>query len=204
MIIAIDDSGGPGLKPGRGVSSYFSIAAVYFKNDEDADKTKAKIDLLKKRLGWKQKREFKFRKTNREFKTLFFNAIKHQNFEISVVLLEKDKMNRKDYYKNPSKLYNAAILRAIQGLGIELADSHIYIDGEAGNDYRKKAKTFFRQNLPKGAIKELSYIDSVDNSLIQLADMVVGAVRYTLEDKPDSDEYFHMIKKHITTLTRTI
>lgn len=204
MLITVDDSGGPGLKPGKGVTSYFAIAAIYFATDADAEKAKRKIKKLKDELRWKEKREFKFRKANAEVKTAFFKAVRNQNFTVSVVLLEKDKLDKKLFEKHPSKLYNAAILRAIQGLGVNLEQAHIYIDGEGGNNYRKKAKTFFRQNLPAGAMKELTYVDSVKDPLIQLADMVVGAIRYTLGEKKDADDYFHMIKKHIITLTKTL
>lgn len=204
MLITVDDSGGPGLKPGKGVTSYFAIAAIYFATDADAEKAKRKIQKLKDELRWKEKREFKFRKANAEVKTAFFKAVRNQNFTVSVVLLEKDKLDKKLFEKHPSKLYNAAILRAIQGLGVDLEQAHIYIDGEGGNNYRKKAKTFFRQNLPAGAMKELTYVDSVKDPLIQLADMVVGAIRYTLGEKKDADDYFHMIKKHIITLTKTL
>lgn len=204
MLITIDDSGGPGLKPGKGVTSYFAIAAIYFSTDSDAEKTKRKIQKLKSDLHWLNRREFKFRKDRPETKRLFFEAVKRERFSASVVLLNKSELDERKYAKDSSKLYNTAILRAIQGLGVELDQAHIYIDGENGNDYRKRAKTFFRKNLPSGAIKELSYVDSVDDPLIQLADMVVGAVRYTLEDKKDADDYFHMIKKHIVTFTRAL
>ncbi len=204
MIIVVDDSGGPGIGAGRSVSSYFAIAAVHFKDDADAEKVAERIDLLKRELGWKERREFKFRKTNTEIRTKFFEAIKRQKFEVSAVLLEKDKLDLKQFHKNASKLYNMAILRAIQGLGVDLENANVYIDGEAGNDYRRKAKTFFRQNLPAGAIKELVYEDSVGDPLIQLADMIVGAIRYTLSNKKDADDYYLAIKRHVVTITKTL
>ena len=204
MIISVDDSGSPGLKPGRGVTSYFAIAAICFNNNTDAERAKLKIQSLKTRLSWKNNREFKFRKANAEIKTKFFEAIKNQKFTISVVLLEKSQLNQKEFYKSPSKLYNTTILKALQGLGVDLINAYIYIDGESGSNYRKRVKTFFRKNLPPGAIKELTYEDSVNNPLIQLADMVVGAIRYILSNKKDADIYYGLIRHHITTFTKTI
>lgn len=204
MIIAIDDSGGPGLKPGKGVSSYFAIAAIYFRYDEDAERVRDRIKQLKVKLGWKGKREFKFRKDRPEIKKKFLATVKNEKFVISAVLLEKSKIHKREYYKNSGKLYNTTMLEAIHGLNIQLDKAHIYIDGESGTDYRKKVKTFFRQSLPKGAVRELSYENSVDDPLIQLADMVVGAIRYTLEDKKDANDYIKIIKKHIVSLKSSI
>ena len=46
MIIAIDDSGDPGLKMDKGSSSYFVIVAVVFLTDYDAESTALKIEKI--------------------------------------------------------------------------------------------------------------------------------------------------------------
>ena len=45
-----------------------------------------------------------------------------------------------------SKFYSTIVLCIISANG-QFSRAHIYIDGEGGNDYRRKVKTFFRQNL---------------------------------------------------------
>ena len=61
-------------------------------------------------------------------------------------------------------------------------------------------KTFFRQNLPKNAIKQIRYRDSKNDVLIQLADMIAGSInRFLTGDK----EYLSIIKRHINFLTKT-
>lgn len=197
MIIAIDDAGDPGLKLGKGSSDYFIIAAVYFKDNLDAEETSLKIKRLRRNLRWKPQHEFKFRKTSPEIRIKFLKTIKECNFKISLVILDKHSViGIKEYYNDASKLYNATILKALKPFSSTLNSTHIYIDGENGNSYRRNIKAFFRQNLSKKAIKELTYRNSIDDNLIQLADMIAGAARRSVERDKDQS-YLKIIKKKI-------
>ena len=200
MIISVDDSGDPGLKLGKGSSRYFAIAAVCFADETSAELMRKKIDILKTKLGWAKAREFKFRKDRPETKRLFFSAIKGQSFQLSIVILDKEKLPKREY-DNPSKLYNAAILKAIKNISNQPKDLYIHIDGEGGKSYRHRVKTYFRQNLPEYTLRELNYRDSKDDTLVQLADMVAGAARHSVGDKADAGVYLSMIKKHIDSIS---
>lgn len=204
MIIAIDDSGDPGLKLGKGSSDYFVIAANLFEDDLDAEEVALKIKRLRQRLGWKLNHEFKFRKTSPEIRKLFLNEVKSGNFETSIVIIDKkDYENEKSFKNDASRLYNTVILKSIKGFSVKLKNTHILIDGESGSSYRRKAKTFFRKNLPKGAMRELSYRDSVDDNLVQLADMIVGAARRSVDRDKDLS-YIKIVKKHIISTATSI
>jgi len=149
-------------------------------------------------------REFKFRKDRPETKQLFFSTVRSLNFRVSIVILEKSKISDRDYLKNPSKLYNATILKAVKSLSCELDDLYVHIDGEAGKGYRHRVKTYFRQNLPKSILNDVDYRDSKDDVLVQLADMVAGAARHSVSDKPDAGLYLNLIKKHIDSISTYI
>ena len=71
MIIAVDDSGDPGFKLGKGSSEYFVIAAIFFDDDLDAEEAALKIKRLRKSLHWNPLHEFKFRKSSAEIKRQF-------------------------------------------------------------------------------------------------------------------------------------
>lgn len=102
--------------------------------------------------------------------------------------------------RDASSLYNTVILRAISQVLDESTNARVLIDGEGGSSYKRYVKTFFRQNLPKNAIKQIRYRDSKNDVLIQLADMVAGSVNRSLTgDK----EYLSIIKRHINFLTKT-
>jgi len=47
MLITVDDSGDPGVKPGAGSSKHFVIAAVCFETEADAERMRKRINKLK-------------------------------------------------------------------------------------------------------------------------------------------------------------
>ena len=152
MIIAVDDSGDPGFKLGKGSSEYFVIAAIFFDDDLDAEEAALNIKRLRKSLHWNPSHEFKFRKSSAEIKRLFFEVIAPLNFRAAISIVDKRHFADKTLQRETSKFYNTIILRTLLTNG-QFSRAHIYIDGEGGNDYRRKVKTFFRQNLPRNAIR---------------------------------------------------
>ena len=201
MIIAIDDSGDPGLKMDKGSSSYFVIVAAVFLTDHDAEATALKIERFRQTLKWREHHEFKFRKTSPEIRKAFLSEINSCNFVLSVAVVDKANTNVDiPSNRDASSLYNTVILRAISQVLDESTNARVLIDGEGGSSYKRNVKTFFRQNLPKNAIKQIRYRDSKNDVLIQLADMVAGSVNRSLTgDK----EYLSIIKRHINFLTKT-
>lgn len=103
--------------------------------------------------------------------------------------------------RDASSLYNIVILRAISQVLDESTNARILIDGEGGSSYKRNVKTFFRQNLPKNAIKHIRYRDSKNDVLIQLADMIADPVNRSLTgDK----EYLNIIKRHINLFNNNL
>lgn len=202
MIIAVDDSGDPGIKLGQGSSRHFVIAAILFEDDLDAEETSLKIKRLRKELNWKENHEFKFRKLSPELRVKFLNTVKKMNFKISIFELDKTTLSNSKIYRNDSsKLYNAVILETIKAFeNVKMA--HIYIDGEGGNDYRRKVKSYFRKNLSGKAMKELSYRDSRTNNLIQLADMVAGSAKRAIDQGEDG--YIKIIRNKIVAIKKDL
>ena len=204
MIISIDDSGDPGLKLEKGSSNYFVIAAVCFADDLDAEETALKIKRLRRDLGWKSSHEFKFRKTSPEIRKQFLNTVKNCNFDISLVIQDKKSLvGNRDFEKHADQLYNTVVLKSIKALGDNINAAHIYIDGEKGKNYRRNVKTFFRKHTKKQLVKELTYRDSRNDNLIQLADMIVGAARRSVEKDKDT-AYLRIIKKRIKAINYSI
>lgn len=204
MIIAIDDSGDPGVKVSAGATTYFAISAICFQNDSEAQKASLEIAKLRQELGWKKNHEFKFRKTSPEIRKKFLKRILRADFCLSGTLLDKRVIDLARYKKDASKLYNETILKTVQNFDFQIDGAHFYIDGEGGVMYRKKVKTYFRKHLPQGAIKNFEYCNSVENDLIQMADMTVGAIRYSESGRENAMEYLKIFQKHIVSLSREL
>ena len=200
-LIFIDDSGCTGFKFGRGSTDYFGIAAVFFDDDLDAEETALKIKRLRRSLGWHDLHEFKFRKTSNSIRKQFLNVIQTCNFRVIVALIDKREVTDIAMIQNPRLFCHNVIIKAIRAGG-SLNKINIYIDGEAGRKYSQKVKTYIRKNLPKNAVNKVTFKDSNADSLVQMADMIVGALLHTTEERGDSNEYFSIIQNHVeTTIT---
>ena len=203
QLVFIDDAGDPGFKIGRGSSNFFVISAVFFDDNLDAEETAHRIKRLRRALDWHDLHEFKFRKTSAVIRQKFFETVRFLDFRAVVAIIDKNFVMDMDLRNNPSRFYHAVILQAIKAGG-SLQKSHVYIDGEKGNDYRRKVKNHFRQSLPMNTIQNLTFKDSKVDNLIQLADMIAGAALHSTEERDDAKVYIKLIKERISATITTI
>lgn len=196
MIVAVDDSGDPGFKFNRGSSRYFCIAAVYFEDERAEDKMLKSLIELKKQLRWKANREFKFHKTDLKTKRAFFQWIKDFDFSVSAMAVDKTEFVGTFAKIKPDSFYNAVIGEVIKNIDYS-GRLCLRIDGEKGRAYRRNAKTYFRKTLGKGRVQRLDYVNSKDDGAVQLADMIVGAIRTSFET--GNDEFIKMLPKRHRT-----
>jgi hypothetical protein len=81
-----------------------------------------------------------------------------------------------------------------------ILEGRIRLDGHEDRAYKKAATTYFRQqaNPRGGVIKDMKFVNSKNDSLIQLADMTAGSIlRTTQDNKTDRQEYFEVIKRRV-------
>jgi hypothetical protein len=197
-LVFIDDAGDVGFKIGHGSTDYFAVAVVFFDNNFKAEEGSLRIHRLRRSLGWHDLHEFKFRKASAVIKNRFFETVSSLDFQVVVALIDKKSITDTKMQKNPGEFYFSVISQAIKAGG-DITKAYIYIDGEAGRDHRRKAKVFIRHSLPERSVSELRFRDSRKNNLIQLADMIAGAVLHSSENRDDAETYISMIKERIIT-----
>ena len=171
QYVYIDDSGDPGLKLKRNSSKYLVIAGVFFDSVSDIARVDNIVGEMKKSLRWRSDYEFKFHKTSDRERVFFLTEISKLHLNIHVSVTKKELMKNADVFD----IYNQTILRTVKQAK---KDSRLLIrvDGEAGTNHVKKVKAYFRKYLPVGKIKSFAYVDSKKSNIIQLSDMIVGAV----------------------------
>ncbi len=200
MLIFIDDSGDPGFKFEKGSSRYFVIALVIFDDNLEAEKTALEIKKLKRKLGFPDTGEFKFSKSRNDVKKLFLETVSSSKFRIRCLTIDKKLIHSPELKTNKNSFYSYVIKSAIKYSGGSIFDARVKIDGSGDRIFRKNFLSYLRKNLnskEKTIIKNCKLVDSKGNVLIQLADMVAGAIRRSCDGKEEDVCYKNIIKKQL-------
>ncbi|MBI5971008.1 MAG: DUF3800 domain-containing protein [Deltaproteobacteria bacterium] len=201
MIIFIDDSGDPGFKMGKGSSEVFVIALVIFDDPLDAEETALKIKRLKQGLRLHEKYEFKFNKCSKDFRCKFLSTVADSNFRVRAIVMPKKNIYGDELCRSRESFYNYAIKMALKYHGGTIVDAKIRLDGHGDRRFKRAMTNYLRRELnnpDKKVFKDLKIVDSHTNILIQLADMVAGAIhRSYYAEKTDKGLYRNIIAKRI-------
>lgn len=177
QLIFIDDSGDPGFKIDRGASRMFVIVCVVFANYVDADFASMQLEMLKKKLDWKQEREFKFHRATDVQKEEFFKTLKSLKFRIYATIVDKFFIIEPNL-KPSDSFYEKIILNTLTYID-NMQEAYIFLDGKAGKNYRNRSVAKIRQALNKNThcMTRFKMVDSKNDILVQLADMIAGCIR---------------------------
>ena len=201
QLIFIDDSGDPGFKFNKGSSDYLVIACVIFDTPVRAEYTAASIKILKENMGWKQEREFKFHRANDVQKISFFNTMKSHSFKIHAVITDKKNLHNRNNHSSES-FYGYMVKAALDGY-IEMDLARICLDGSGNKNFKRKSTANIRQAINKNSrrMAEFRLVDSRDNVLIQLADMIAGAINAKFDtSKKYKEDYISMLHNQIESI----
>lgn len=194
LLVLIDESGCPGFKLQRGSTPYFVVGMVIFKNFSEAEAASKTISELRQSL--KINPEFKFSKTRPVVKDKFFDAICHHDFEVRALVVDKSKLYSAKLRNDTDSFYNYFVKTLMQYDGDVLLNASIKIDGSGDKEFKNALSSYLRQSIGQQKIKKFKFIDSKSDNLIQLADMVVGAIARTYsENRKNNKRWLEVLKK---------
>lgn len=82
-----------------------------------------------------------------------------------------------------------------------IVDAKIRMDGSGDKTFRRNFQAYLRTQLnsaQKKMIKDCKFLNSKENVLVQMADMVAGAIHRARDDKRSGhDAYLDMISSHV-------
>ncbi len=195
MLVLIDESGCPGFKLAKGSTPYFVIGMVIFKDLAQAELTSKTISELRQSLSINP--EFKFSKTRFEIKDKFFNSICQYNFEVRALVIDKSKLYSPKLRSNTDAFYNYFLKSLMQYDNDILQNASIKIDGSGDKEFKKALTTYLRQFIGQNKIKKFKFINSRNDNLIQLADMIVGAIaRSYSEKRTNGSRWLNVLKRN--------
>lgn len=197
MLVFLDESGDPGMKLSGGSSDLFIVTLVVFNDHEEAQAGDDRIRLLRRELGVREEFEFKFNKMNRTFRVAFLEAVGTFGFFYFGTVLQKSRL-RGPGFQFKQSFYKYTCSLVFENAKPHLSDATVVIDGSGSREFRKQLSTYLRRkvNDERSAarhIRKVKVQDSHRNNLLQLADVVCGAVARSHGEKADAAEYRRMI-----------
>ncbi|WP_259431090.1 DUF3800 domain-containing protein [Coxiella burnetii] len=169
---------------------------VIFSAFKEAEACRKKIGDLKTQLNIKS--EFKFNKSHPTVKESFFHAIKRYDFSVRAIVIDKNRI-----ISQRLRSHNAQFYRYVMKLLLEKTDDYelknaiIKIDAMGSKDFKQKLRKYLTEGLGVHAIKKLTLVDSKRDHLIQLADMVIGAISRSYSGREDAQRWVKMLGKKV-------
>ena len=198
--IFLDDSGDTGLRNSN--TDQFIVAAVIVTDEEKKKLLTEAINLFRRRLGWVELHEFKFSKTEKVILVELIDFIKGFDFEAYVVVLDKKEVDVNIVPKEKISIYNHVLKELL--LRVSRSNQVVTIDGKIGKKYDKQVQAYLRQNLRERGVRNTSikFVDSRKEPLVQLADIIAGAVARSYKDKTDAGKYLKLLEDKIIKIDK--
>jgi hypothetical protein len=197
MLVFIDESGDPGMPAGGSCSKYFTVTLVAFEDHEEAAAVEQRITLLKRELRLPDHFEFHFSKLKADWREAFLRAAAPYEWFYFSVVINKARLTGKGF-QFPDPFYKYTCGLVFQNAKPYLNDSIVVIDGSGGRKFRNQLNTYLRQRInvagdgPK-FIRKVKVQDSDRNLLLQLADMVCGAVARGYTQPQENNRYRRLV-----------
>jgi hypothetical protein len=192
MLVFIDESGDPGLKIEKGSSKYFVVALVLFEDNDEALGCDQRIQLLKREMRLPENFEFKFRKLRKDQRIKFFEAVSPYSFFYFGIVINKEKLYGEGF-KIKESFFKYTCSLVFANTKPHLKDAIVIIDGTGSREFKRQLKTYLRKKVGMSVIKKVKLQPSHKNNLIQLADMVAGAIYRSFTKKEDREIYRKVI-----------
>jgi c-di-GMP-related signal transduction protein len=187
MLVLIDESGDCGLKFGKGSSEYFACVAVVFTDSFSMNACDRTIDGLKMEMKKPSSFEFHFSSSPDKTRCRFLERVSHDDFRYAGFVVDKRKLYGRRF-QNPKEFYEFSVGIVCEQVKPLLQDAKVIIDENGDRAFRQKLEKLLKSQMTDKdgmcRIKKVTMQTSHSNNLLQLADMVCGAVMrsYTASD----------------------
>jgi len=197
MLVFVDESGDPGLEIEQGATKLFHVGIVIFPDNEEATCCDERIGKLRDELKLHPDSEFHFNKMKKDLRISFLKAVAPFNWFYLVITINKKKLYGKGFkYSGP--FYKYAVKLVFLNASEYLQNATVVFDGRDSRGFRRELATYLRKHLNTGESRKVAKVKvqkSHRNNLLQLADMVVGAVARSYKTgKKDHASYRHIIQ----------
>jgi Protein of unknown function (DUF3800) len=188
-LIFMDESGDTGFKFGAGSSRYFVLVLVIFDLPTEAEKVSAAISALREELHLPADREFRFSVgSSARVKTEFLQTLLPFSFRYRALVVDKQEFVKKHPVQPGERLFEYVIAQLF-GSGSRFQNATLFVDRISGGEFERKFNLYLRRLLRSGGaqpIRKIKHVESRRNNLLQVADMICGAVYRSYARRDDT------------------
>ena len=173
----------------------------YFDDELEAEKTAVSIKELRRKIKKPDNFEFKFNKSNRELRLKFLKHIASFKLRVRAIVFEKKKIRSSELKTSKQSFYNYAIKMVLKHNFGTIKNAKLRLDGHGDRLYKREVIKYLRNELnnrEEKVFRNLQFVDSKSNVLIQLTDMIAGSIHRCYQtDKSDAKIYYSVIKRRV-------
>lgn len=199
MYVFVDEAGDTGVKIGKGASAIFTMVMVIVPSVEAMDELNARIATLRQDLKQPEHFEFHFKENNDTVRKAFFETVTPCTFSYSGIVVDKSKLFTPEYtdHKSFYKMVCGQLLGTAKDV---LKEANIKIDESGGQQFRQELTAYLKQanNEPDtlNTIKQIKMGKSHSDNLLQMADMICGALHRAQDNTRKDAQQFKKLVQH--------
>ena len=166
------------MKGKPGSSRFFVVTAVLFEDNEEADNCDRRINELREELRLSENFEFHFNSCSDRFRTRFLEVVAGSNFFYHSIVLNKTRLWGEGF-KYRDSFYKYAAGLVFENAKSRLLNAKVVLDECGNREFRNQLSKYLKRRMNDGnrvLIKKVKMEPSHSNNLLQLADMICGAV----------------------------
>ena len=183
-----------------GSTDYFVFVLVILHTIAEADQMTDAIRSFKQSSNLSRKQEIKFHDLHDDLKIKFFEIVNKYPIHVKAMIIDKRKLAEQGQLNSHRVVYMKELLEKYASC---LHSISLRIDSGFSKKEEEEAKVSLLQindDAPQ-TIEKIKFIDSKTDYLIQLADMIAGAIFYsTWSDKEDQYTYIELIEDKIDNI----
>lgn len=177
-LIFLDEAGDTGFLFKDGASRYFVATIVIFDDPAQAARVDEEINVLRRKLHMPATREFRFSTgSSNHVKTEFLRALLPYSFRYRALVVDKATFQETHPHRPEQQLFEKVVSHLF-GTG-DLENVTLVMDRIVGGSFEERLYVALRQYLKengKKPIRKFKDIKSRHDNLLQVADMICGAV----------------------------
>lgn len=193
MHVFVDESGDVGFKFDANSSRHFVLAAVVFESDDEADACRRDIEEFRDALRLPQG-EMKFNGSSFEIRAGFLRAVSARTFRVHSVVIDKQSLDPREF-RPATKLYLKAVELLMAEMLPTLADAEVCFDRCGNRAFRSVLRRTARESITGETWPVRRWTDRPSHSdrLLQLADMVCGAIAREVSGRKDGGRFRQLV-----------